>query len=248
MTTNHLFIGPPSAQVFLCRLEAKNINSTKSVILFYPFGQEYMRAHKAFKQLASLLTRKGYDVYRFDYPGTGDSCGDETNTSFCDYLSASNLVIGHLSSQQQYSSISAIGLRLGALVAATVASQNKSLSRVVLWDPIADGELFIQDSIEQSDLKDHGSTGNWGIHGFPLSQKFRQDIAPYDLTTLSFPEHQEFSLIHSCENMSTEKVKRSELPKLSVTLVPPENDWNYVDMEGSILMPSTIIKTIVDRF
>jgi alpha/beta superfamily hydrolase len=51
------------------------------IVLCYPFGQEYMRAHRACRQLAMLLAKKGYHVLRFDYSGTGNSSGDVDSAS-----------------------------------------------------------------------------------------------------------------------------------------------------------------------
>ena len=52
------------------------------VVLCYPMGQEYMRSHRAFRQLANLLTRKGHHVFRFDYFATGDSSGASGEGTF----------------------------------------------------------------------------------------------------------------------------------------------------------------------
>ena len=51
------------------------------IVLCCPFGQEYMRSHRAFRQLANLLSRRGFHVFRFDYHGTGDSDGESTEAS-----------------------------------------------------------------------------------------------------------------------------------------------------------------------
>ena len=37
---------------------------------------EYMRTHKAVRQLTMMLAKAGYHLLRFDYFGTGDSAGD----------------------------------------------------------------------------------------------------------------------------------------------------------------------------
>ena len=47
----------------------------RGILLCYPLGQEYMRAHRAFRQLGMLMARRGFHVLRFDWFGTGDSAG-----------------------------------------------------------------------------------------------------------------------------------------------------------------------------
>ena len=55
-------------------------------LLCYPMGAEYMRAHRAFRQLGTLLNRQGFHVLRFDYFGTGDSAGEGTEATVEQWL------------------------------------------------------------------------------------------------------------------------------------------------------------------
>ena len=45
------------------------------VVLCNPMGFEYIRAHRAYRQLAIRLSHAGFPVLRFDYYGCGDSGG-----------------------------------------------------------------------------------------------------------------------------------------------------------------------------
>ncbi len=51
----------------------------RAVVLCHPWGQEYLRAHRSMRQLASMLAGSGYHAFRFDYYGTGDSFGDSAD-------------------------------------------------------------------------------------------------------------------------------------------------------------------------
>ncbi|MGB5325788.1 MAG: hypothetical protein WBN40_10245, partial [Pseudomonadales bacterium] len=77
------FVGIPEKQIFATFLPARDAENIKGgVLLCYPFGQEYLRAHRAFRQLATMLSRSGFHVLRIDYPGSGDSFGDAPIESF----------------------------------------------------------------------------------------------------------------------------------------------------------------------
>ncbi len=217
----------------------------RAAILFYPFGQEYMRSHKAFRQLASLLIRKNFDVYRFDYPGTGDSSGFAEEGLFSDYVESGHALINFVK-QESYEQVHLVGLRLGALVAAQCFSRHPELNHLVLWDPLVDGKAFFDDCQKHS--PNHSAEESvWSIHGYPLSVTFRAQILEASIDRVDFVSHQQLSLLVSSEQDDTRRIQRlGKNMRLNFKVIPPENDWNYVDMVGSILIPTDLIREIVN--
>ena len=90
-------------------------------MLCYPWGQEYLRAHRSMRLLADMIAARGCDVLRFDYSGTGDSGGDATTASFVEWESDIETAIDELKDMAGVSRVSLVGLRLGATLAARVA-------------------------------------------------------------------------------------------------------------------------------
>lgn len=118
--------------------------SGKAVLLCPPFGQESIRTHRLYRVLAERLARAGHAVLRFDYRGTGDSAGEDTDgtlTGWCDDLLAAHAELMRRSAATQ---VTWIGLRLGASLAITAAAKAPSgLRRVVACEPIVDGAAYL---------------------------------------------------------------------------------------------------------
>lgn len=113
------------------------------VVLCKPFGQEAIRAHRMMRILAERLARAGHPVLRFDLFGTGDSMGDDLDGDLdgwaCDVLEADR----ELRSRTGDSATIWIAMRLGGTVALRAAHQAPDgLVRLILWDPVLDGERY----------------------------------------------------------------------------------------------------------
>ena len=71
------YFGSASRRLFGCYHEPAESGRGMGVVLCQPLWREYIRAHRAFKQLAVRLSDRGFAVLRFDYYGCGDSDGED---------------------------------------------------------------------------------------------------------------------------------------------------------------------------
>lgn len=226
----------------------------EAVLLCPPFGQEYMRSHRAYRQLTLLLNKKGFPVLRFDYRGTGDSYGNLEDTNLSDWLEDINVATEELKQTAQVDSVSIVGLRLGGLLA-SAASKELQIKRLVLWDTVASGKDY-QEELSQEIAKFPGSLGkfidqNGTIHfnGFALSKNQLQELHKLDLYQ-SEPLASQVIQISSSENPAEQKLKSNWANKknFNYQLTPAPGDWNFVDDFGGILLPHEIIQEIVRLF
>lgn len=115
-------------------------------VFCHPFAEEKLWAHRVFVSFARELAARGYAVLRFDYRGHGDSDGyfeDATVESYqADIEAATTALKDHVPSVCR---LGLLGLRLGATLAALVAQRSAGIDRLVLWDPVIDGEKYGQE-------------------------------------------------------------------------------------------------------
>src|SRR6516165_2206759 len=78
---NPFFFGTSERRLFgIYEPAGARLTGKRAAILCYPWGSEYLFAHRTFHQLALNLSRAGFHTLRFDYYGTGDSGGEPTDT------------------------------------------------------------------------------------------------------------------------------------------------------------------------
>jgi pimeloyl-ACP methyl ester carboxylesterase len=223
------------------------------VVLCYPFGQEYMRAHRAFRQLALLLTRAGFHVMRFDYYGTGDSAGDALAGSLRRWVADVGLAADELKDTAEIKRVSFVGLRLGAAVAALAAAGRDDVEHVVLWDPVVQGARYLEEVLADS-TDSRGNTrrsvredGTVGVTGFPIRPALREEIAELDLLAVGAPAGSRRLVVASKDREDYAELGRLALPGAAAwyQVVPSEGNWNEVDDYGGALIPVELIQTIV---
>lgn len=115
------------------------------MVLCNAFGQEAVRAHRLMRVLAERLVRQGHPVLRFDYFGTGDAMGDDTDgdlAGWADDVRQADAELRRLCGARQ---TVWIGMRLGATIALEAAQQAPAhLQRLVLWDAVLDGQAYLE--------------------------------------------------------------------------------------------------------
>ncbi len=121
-----------------------------AVLMSHPFGEEKLWSHRVFVVFARALASRGIPVLRFDFTGAGDSEGDTAKAGVDTYLDDLDAAARVLVERSGASRIGLVGLRFGATLAALYAERASQRGAaisapLVLWDPVLDGEAYIQE-------------------------------------------------------------------------------------------------------
>lgn len=223
---------------------------TTGVVLCYPLWQEYMRAHRAFRQLAMMLSKAGFPVLRFDYFATGDSGGAGDEGDVTQWIADIGTAIDELKDMAGVPRVSLVGLRVGASLAAMAAVKRQDLEHVLLWDPVVSGDRFLQQV-----LATHAAPGasteagaTIGVSGFPLTEAMRQGLSRIDLREAQTPAARELVIMVS-DDRDDYRALRDRLGQRRVRAryahIASAGNWDEIDRFGSALLPQQIIQGIV---
>jgi len=222
------------------------------IVLCYPLGQEYMRSHRAFRQLANLLSRRGYHVLRFDYFGTGDSMGEGEAVRVAHCLADVETAIEELKDNANVDRVSLIGLRVGAAFAMLAGGPRADVDSIVLWDPVVDGERYRKALLGDEALDDQAVRGSLG---FPLSGALARELDALSLRDASGDARElaveRVSVLVSSEEEEYQTLQqswRNAGVRFEFECIPSGGNWNEVDNFGSALVPQELIQGIVARF
>ena len=222
------------------------------VVLCYPFGQEYMRAHRAFRQVALLLAKSGFHVFRFDYRGTGDSSGDGEDFTLAGAVDDTVQAIEELQDMADVESVALVGLRLGGLTAARVAEAHQNVSHLVLWDAIANGDVYMQELRANASVSAAGGgaseAATLGVMGFPVVPALQHELSALSLVDGS-PARAIRALVISDSETAAHRAlcaRYNSATKAADSLISPlPGRWDEVDNWGSAMIPQEAIQSIV---
>jgi len=117
-----------------------------SVLMCQAVGYEALCAYGAYRQISQALAQAGFDVLRFDYPGTGDASGSEAEGDRVpDWTASIRTAAQTLAQITGHSRLALFGLRLGAQLALQAAAQMGGVERIVLWAPCKSGRAFTRE-------------------------------------------------------------------------------------------------------
>jgi pimeloyl-ACP methyl ester carboxylesterase len=249
---NPFYFGDPERPLYGVYHPPRGDDSGRAVLLCYPVGAEYMRSHRAFRQLTTFLTRNGMHVLRFDYLGTGDSAGTGVDASLEQWLGDIALAIDELKESAGVDSVAVVGLRFGGTLAQAAAATRTDVSQVVLWDPVTDGSEFLDRAVDSrpDDVEAWGlPAGTVGLGGFPLTPDFRSQLAGLRLADLRPGDGTRIDVIVSAEVPDLARIGEAWSTgegNVRYRCVPSEGDWSKGDRFGSALIPHAIIAGVVD--
>lgn len=159
------------------------------VVLCYPMGREYLLAHRSFRQLANQLSQAGFPVLRFDFHGCGDSYGTSEEGSISHWLRDLSSAVVEMRKRSASRRICLVGLRLGATLAITSATERHDIDSMVLWNPVLSGAAFLNEmrclhNVLFKHLRGRNSDpadDDIGLLGFRLTQFMQADLEKIDL-------------------------------------------------------------------
>lgn len=225
-----------------------------AVVLCQPFGHEYLRGHRAFRNLAIAIAERGHHVIRFDYFGTGDSAGASEEHTVEQSLADIAAAIEEVKDISEATEVTLVGLRLGATMAMLAASGRRDVDRVILWDPVLAGDAHLEalallqrEWLEDRMGKQAASVGDAELIGFPMTAAMRRQlnaasIAPppplrarrVDLFVSS--DESEYRALHAA-------LEATRIPA-GYHVQPGAGAWNRGDMVHQILLPHTMVRAI----
>ncbi len=186
------YFGPTEKQLFgLYYVPQPSLERDYGIVICNPWGQEYIRAHRALVQLGLRMARQGFPTLRFDFFGSGDSAGADEDGTLVQWQADLRLAIQELKRRSRVESVYLVGLRLGASLAALVASGRDDIAGLVLWEPAVNGQAYLQD-LEKwheekqfaflNELKPHSERAE--LLGFGLHPSFLDGLNGLDLLSM----------------------------------------------------------------
>ena len=116
------------------------------VVLCRPIGYEAMCTHQTYASLALELANAGFAVLRFDYPGTGDSSGNDAQPDRVKAWQEGIIrAVAEVRQMGDVTAVALVGVRLGATLAAQAACELGGIDSLVMWAPCTTGRAFARE-------------------------------------------------------------------------------------------------------
>jgi len=240
-----------------------DVTRSVGVVLCYPMGQEYIRSHRAFLQLAGRLAGAGFPCLRFDYDGCGDSGGDMTDAGPEQWMRNIGTAIDELRDGTGVASVCLMGLRLGATLAVLVGAERCDVEQMFLWEPVLHGQRYLNElkvrhrewlrgSFAKPQVGD-GQNSTDEVLGFPLSARLAATITDLDLTCTEAIPATKMLLLENTEEGRLHPLwehYRGLGIQAEHRLVPAPPAWLKIEADaenelGGCLVPSDVLDAAV---
>ena len=123
------------------------------LVFVHPFAEEKKCSHRVFVEMARAAAARGCAVLRFDFSGCGDSAGAFEDVDLNAWRADLRAAFGYAREHLQPKRMGLLGLRLGAALAAELAEEELELACLVLWEPVGDGERYLELTMRRSTLR-----------------------------------------------------------------------------------------------
>ena len=125
-----------------------------SVLFCNPLFEERKSSQRVMVECARALCDDGLMVLRFDYRGCGDSTGDFKDFNTTHWLADIRSAAKVLRERSGDAALTLLGLRLGANLAVGSALEGLNPKALILWEPIAEGNAYIEHELRRKVLRE----------------------------------------------------------------------------------------------
>ncbi|MEM9253826.1 MAG: hydrolase 2, exosortase A system-associated [Pseudomonadota bacterium] len=133
------FLAHGDRTLFTLLLEPATRPPRGAVMYLHPFAEEMHKSRHVVSVQARAMASVGYRVLLVDLSGCGDGSGDFVDANWQRWLDDACFAAKHLMSFGEVP-LTLWGLRLGALMACELSSLHLDASKLLLWQPVLNGE------------------------------------------------------------------------------------------------------------
>lgn len=144
------FLEHHGEQLYVVRHHPATSPRERTVVLAGPLGLERTHASLTWVRWARTLAANGYETWRFDYRGVGESTGDFRAQTFETWSEDLEKVVEAAGSAK----VTVLGLRLGALLASARGQP------FLAWDPPRDGRTHLLEVLRRKLVTDYAEFEN----------------------------------------------------------------------------------------
>jgi exosortase A-associated hydrolase 2 len=136
------FLTGEHGALFCVYLSSRDRAPKATVLYLHPFAEEMHKSRRMAALQARHLAANGYAVLQVDLTGCGDSAGDFGDARWAIWRDDVRRAHAWLTDKVP-GPVLLWGLRCGAALAAEVSSELSGVARLLLWQPIINGEQFL---------------------------------------------------------------------------------------------------------
>jgi len=115
------------------------------VVICHSFGEERQKAYRSTFLFSEILAKAGYDSFRFDYRGIGDSDGLLADTSVDQMVSDTVDAVRYAQQALGNDTVVLLGIRIGAAIAMRTAAKLAEIKHCIMWNPNIDGSRYLRE-------------------------------------------------------------------------------------------------------
>lgn len=184
-----LWLDPQARCLYAALHRVAPARATTGVVLVPPLLHELAQSRRFLAEMAAGLAAQGVPSLRFDFFGTGDSCGRGDQLDFASMFIDLELAVAALGEQTGVERVVLLVWRGAALPVCGWLEQGGRADMVVLWEPITDGSTWLLD-LERKDASERAERSgsrpgipctsdpaDGQLMGFPASPRLRLDMA-----------------------------------------------------------------------